>query len=106
MYDLNQPSDVIEQMRDGDMSDDEIVKVCARTIAQVSETYNLHEIVNYPSRKNTVKAEIVAHRTIVIRSDKGTDTTHNYVLRLKNDFGTIVGEAAQATLDRYNKAVA
>lgn len=36
IYDLNQSSDVIDQMRDGDMSDEQITKVCREVIAQLA----------------------------------------------------------------------
>jgi hypothetical protein len=35
MYDLSQPNDFIAQMRDGKMSDEDIIRVCTRVIAML-----------------------------------------------------------------------
>lgn len=37
MYDLNQPNDVIQQMRDADMTDKQIVEVLHRSLHQIME---------------------------------------------------------------------
>lgn len=37
MYDLAQPQDVIKQMRDGEMSDEAIIKVCRQVIAELDK---------------------------------------------------------------------
>jgi len=35
MWDLNQPQDVIEMMRDGEMSYEQIINVCKQVIAEL-----------------------------------------------------------------------
>lgn len=37
MYDLNQPNDVLKQMRDADMTDEQIVNVLHRALHQILE---------------------------------------------------------------------